>query len=466
MRDRMVLLLVLALPALAQWQPDQRLTVDSAYSRLSYNNTWGVAAAGDTVHVVWYDNRDGNYEVYYKRSTDAGATWDGDTRLTNDSAASAWTSLAVSGGAVHVAWMEARDGNVEIYYKRSTNGGFSWGSDIRLTNDTSNSFGPCVAASDSQVHVTWYDSRDGNAEIYYKRSTNGGFSWGSDTRLTNDGHTGVFPSVAVAGSAVRVVWLDDRDGTYQVYHKYSTDGGFSWGSDTRLTSATANAMTPSVAVSGDVVNVVWPEWELLSSSCRQSGEAAPALAAAPQLPDSNPQIYYISSTDGGATWGMATRLTSVAHESESPSIAVAGNVIHLTWVDQRDGNREVYYKRSTDGGFSWGNDTRLTSNGGDSDHPSVATAGNAVHVVWSDDRDGNYELYYKRDPTGGAGAMEDLRSRARSRRLAATIVRSLPQGAVAYDAMGRRVLYPKPGVYFVTDQQAQAQALRKVLLVR
>jgi hypothetical protein len=52
----------------AQWEPDQRLTDDPASSRTAENsNTWTVGASGDTVHVVWADNRDGNDEIYYNR---------------------------------------------------------------------------------------------------------------------------------------------------------------------------------------------------------------------------------------------------------------------------------------------------------------------------------------------------------------------------------------------------------------
>ena len=44
---------------LAQWEPDQRLTNDPGSSKTAEcSNTWTVAAAGDTVHVVWTDDRD------------------------------------------------------------------------------------------------------------------------------------------------------------------------------------------------------------------------------------------------------------------------------------------------------------------------------------------------------------------------------------------------------------------------
>jgi hypothetical protein len=47
-----------------------------------------------------------------------------------------------------------------------------------------------------------------------------------------------------------------------------------------------------------------------------------------------------------------------------------------------------------------------------------------------------------------------------------TVIRSLPQGAVAFDAMGRRVLNPQSGIFFVHEAQAQAQAVRKVVITR
>ena len=78
----------------------------------------------------------------------------------------------------------------------------------------------------------------------------------------------------------------------------------------------------------------------------------------------------------------------------------------------------------------------------------------------------HYDVYLvKTDSLGNVGvADEDPNSRAPGRRLAATIVRNLPQGATVFDAMGRRVLYPKPGVYFLRSEATTRP--RKVLLVK
>ncbi|MEO8665918.1 MAG: exo-alpha-sialidase [Ignavibacteria bacterium] len=359
----------------AQWQPDVRLTNAPGNSNTTYNNAWCIASSGDVVHVVWFDQRDGNYEIYHKRSTDGGITWGSDTRLTNASGTSQYPSISVSGQVVHVVWDEDRDGNDEIYYKRSTDGGISWGADTRLTNAFSTSESPSIAVSGSVVHVVWYDLRDLNYEIYYKRSTDGGISWGADTRLTNNSASSWYTSVSVSGSAVHVVWHDNRDGN-EIYYKRSTDEGVSWGADIRLTNAIGESYYSCGAVSGQVIHIVWQDTR-----------------------NANSEIYYKRSTDGGVSWGADTRLTNDPAASEYPSVSVSGSAVHVVWEDQRN-NAEIYYKLSTDGGLSWGADTRLTNNAGNSFFTSVSVSGSAVHVVWQDNRDGNYEIYYKRDPTG------------------------------------------------------------------
>ena len=196
-----ILLLLSVANLFAQWQPDVRLTYDDSISFTSFNNAWCIASDINIVHVVWFDDRDGNPEIYYKRSTDGGATWEPDTtRLTNDPAYSFSASAAVSGSNVHVVWRDDRNGaNGEIYYKRSTDGGVNWGTDTRLTDDPAFSRYPSVAVSGSNVHVVWHDYRDGDYEIYYKRSTNGGGNWGTDTRLTDNSGSSGYPSIAVSG---------------------------------------------------------------------------------------------------------------------------------------------------------------------------------------------------------------------------------------------------------------------------
>jgi hypothetical protein len=145
-------------------------------------------------------------------------------RLTNSSPPSNFPSLSVTAAVLHVVWSDDRNGNIgEIYYKRSTNGGLNWESDVRLTNDSAVSNLPSVSVSGAVVHVVWYDFRNGNNEIYYKRSTDAGL-WEPDVRPNN---IWFFDISCVRNSTViHAVWYDDRD-ECGVYYKRSSDAGLS-----------------------------------------------------------------------------------------------------------------------------------------------------------------------------------------------------------------------------------------------
>ena len=376
--------------AYSQWEPDVRLTSNQAKSNISSTSQWNVAASGNFVHVTWQEARDLNWEIYYKRSSDGGVTWGADTRLTNQFAKSDMPSIVVSGSVVHVVWEDERDGNAEIYYKRSTDDGLTWSADTRMTNAVAELWIPSIGASGSIVGIAWQDNRDGNPEIYFKRSTDAGASWEADVRLTNDTAHSYFSSVAVSGSLVHVVWTEYRDIDEEIYYKRSTDAGATWGADTRLINAAGYSDYPSVAASGSSVHVVWYD----------------------DRENSTFQIYHKRSTDGGATWEAETPITSEPTGTDYGNIAVSGAVVHVVWDDYRDGGCEIYYKRSTDDGASWGTDTRLT-NAKASDCPSIAVSGSVVHVVFEDTRDGaNREIYYKRNPAGNVTGIKELDSDA------------------------------------------------------
>ena len=463
--------------ALAQWEPDVRLTNDSAGSCLPTSSGWGVGASGSMVHVVWEESRDDNWEIYYRRSTDRGVNWGPDTRLTSDSAMSYLPTVAVNGSAVHVAWRDSRDRGIEVYYKRSTDDGATWSADTRLTDSARVFQGVSAAVSGSMVHVAWDDLRSGDAEIHYVRSTDGGATWGEDVRLTNDSYFSYNPSVAASGSVVLVVWEDRRAG-YDVYCRRSTDGGASWGADTRLSDDSTSSFQPSVAMTGSLVHVAWHGYIL---------------------------VGYKRSTDGGATWGPDIRLTEGGHVDNHLSAAVSGNTAHVVWQDTRGGDRDLYYLRSTDNGATWSAETSLTNDTCDNFAPSVAAGGDGVHVVWRDDRDGVHEIYYKRDPTGAVvGTEEAMKGEGASVNRGPTIVRGVlvlprdmtclghdpdsPGGigscpALLQDAFGRKVMdllpgpndvrHLAPGVYFVRAVSGEPlavgcerPALSRVVVIR
>ncbi|MBK8549513.1 MAG: exo-alpha-sialidase [Ignavibacteria bacterium] len=122
--------------------------------------------------------------------------------MTNALQVSEFPSIAASGSSIQVCWDDRRDGNYEVYFKRSTDGGITWGEDKRLTNNILSQYYSCIGISGSMTHVVWYDNRVGYEEIYYKRSIDAGLTWSVDTRLTNTTSVSEYPNIAVNGDNV------------------------------------------------------------------------------------------------------------------------------------------------------------------------------------------------------------------------------------------------------------------------
>lgn len=357
----------------SQWEQDIQLT---NYSLQSY--TQSAVSYGSFVHVVWAKS-EGNYlEIFYKKTSDYGLTWSSDLRLAYISGTSETPKIAVSGNIVHVVWIDHRNGKKQIYYKRSVDSGNSWSESIRLINTVFDTEDPQLKCTGSNIHLVWTDVRDGNAEIYYKKSSNDGLNWSNDERLTNNSFNSIEPSLDINLSEIHVVWKDYRDGNGEIYYKSSQNSGLNWSSDKRLTFNSALSGLPAISVSGVNIHIVWLDAR-----------------------ETYYKIFYKRSTDDGLSWGSDILLSgNINQNAYSPDIIVSGNICHVVWSDTRDNNYDIYYKNSTDIGSNWSIDYSLTTDIDDSYSPNVIFSGSKLFVFWFDNRTGHFEIFYKRNPIG------------------------------------------------------------------
>ncbi len=368
-------LFLLAPSAWADWQPAKRITWTSGDSSVPR----AVLDSLENLHVVWEDDTPGNYNVYYKKSTDGGDSWTSAKRITWTVNSSSRPAIAVDSlDTLHVVYEDTSSGNYEIFYRRSTDGGDTWSTPKRLTWTAERSWDPAVAVDSSDVlHVFWADAIPGNFEIYYRKSIDGGASWSANERLTWTADDSFGPFIALDPSGdLHIAWYDYTPGPADIYYKNSTDGGTSWSITKRLTWTADNSFYPClIAGASGHLYIVWED----------------------DTPG-NTEIYFKSSGDGGATWSASKRLTWTEGDSWFPSLSIEylSGDLHLIWSDATPGYPELYYKGSADGGATWSASKRLTWNSGTSETPvvSIDPSGN-IHLVWSDNTPGNYEIYYR-----------------------------------------------------------------------
>src|SRR5437667_247013 len=89
--------------------------------------------------------------------------------------------LASDGNGVYLIWDDYGLGNSNVMFSKSTDGGNTWSTPIRV-NDviTGQHFFSSIAASGGTISIVWYDSRNGQQpngtitglHVYYAESTN------------------------------------------------------------------------------------------------------------------------------------------------------------------------------------------------------------------------------------------------------------------------------------------------------
>ncbi|HZV71133.1 MAG TPA: SBBP repeat-containing protein [Saprospiraceae bacterium] len=363
----------------AQFGLTVQLTDSDSISYLPYTNAQCIAVSGQIVHIVWTDRRDGADEVFYKRSMDGGINWDADVRLTaDDNIYSGRANIVVWNNEVHVVWMDRRDGNNELYYKRSINNGNTWGNDTRLTTNSSTSENPSLVIDFQTLHLAWNDKRDGQNEIYYKRSTNGGLSWTADTRLTNNAGESIKPSVAIADTLVHVIWEDLRNGTSEIFYKRSLNNGMAWGNDTKLSNSTTACYAPCISANGEIAFATWDDRRITNSEVfgRRTIDGGVSWSPDANYTNSNGDSYdahhafsgtYMSmtytennnndadiylkySTDAGLSW--ITNVTTIEgnfSDAGQSFVAIDGAAVHVLYQDDNNGNLEIMYGRDPNG---------------------------------------------------------------------------------------------------------------------
>jgi BNR repeat protein len=234
------------------------------------------------VYVLYYSDRlteanEGN-ALYVAKSTDGGKTFPQVRKAASIARPRSplpgsqfrifvLPALAIDpkSGAVYATWNDYGAGNSDTMLVRSTDGGLTWNTPIRVNDDAASSnrdqfFSTVTVGSDGTVHLLWLDRRDDPANKlyapYYARSTDGGSTFtrnapASSTRSNPGvGFEGVligdYIALDVSADASRVyaAWVDTRNGDQDIY--FSTFGAQS---GPGVTAAPAAAtLPPAIAV--------------------------------------------------------------------------------------------------------------------------------------------------------------------------------------------------------------------------
>jgi hypothetical protein len=201
----------------------------------------------NTLYLSW-TRFSGNTGINLTRSTNAGVNWTTPINVSEATSGVQGSHLCVSpGGQINVVWTQFSGSNSILKFDRSINGGVSFGTDVTISTgpvasglpNNVNSF-PSLAVDASGgpgngwLYVVFCDNRNGDADVFFSRSTNNGVSWSAPFRINNDsigsGKIQYWPWIAVNEiGKIAVLWYDTRSTTsntiIEAYLARSTDGG-------------------------------------------------------------------------------------------------------------------------------------------------------------------------------------------------------------------------------------------------
>jgi hypothetical protein len=191
---------------------DVRITTadgDSRDASLAWNGT--------EYGIIWADNRDGSWKIFFNRISAEGELIGSNVRITNTSGGSRDTSFVWTGTEYGVAWEDSRDGNEEIYFNRISASGGLIGSDVRISNASGGSRDASLIWTGTEYGIAWEDFRDGNWEIYFSRISAEGDLIGSHLRVTNAYGESRNASLVWTGTGYGISWEDFRGENWNIY---------------------------------------------------------------------------------------------------------------------------------------------------------------------------------------------------------------------------------------------------------
>jgi hypothetical protein len=294
-----------------------------------------------------------------------------------------------SAGNIWVVWDQTTGtGDTDIYVGQLEADAGAFGPSVAIVSDPNSQGDPVIAIdSNDVIYVAWQgDDASGMWDIFVSTSADG-TSWSSPVKVNsgdpNNESNQTSPAIAIdqaSPNKIYVVWQDERDGNKDVWLATSTDDGSSW-TETQITNDPQDQSEPVVVIdANDVAYIAWTDWrdELTTGT----------------------DIYGAASDEG--PWDNVPLVTTVSNQSSPVGALSSDGVVHLLWVDDANGDSDIFYGNDANGPPFVGTSIIDEPNSSQT-AAAIAVRGTGVaakvFACWQDDRNvvsdnGDTDIYF------------------------------------------------------------------------
>lgn len=375
----LALLTVLAWPAHAAWTWSEPLTVNSAegpaiFPHLESANRQNVAVSGDTVAVVWEDNRDGSPQCYLATKPETANTFQPETRLSQSECFEP-VVVALGAGRFAAAWEEAGKVRAQV---------LPGGTAINLSEVESAQV--TLAFGADRLYAAWAEQAGRFRRIVVARLEADSGAPGIrhaqpvEAREPTDGQG--WPALAVTGDgSVTVAWEDRRERHTVPMVSHGRDGR-DFAPPAKLTDLKHGGGTGAALGLGAGTGAMRPTL----SAWGGQGVAAAWLDKRDFLSGYD---VYAALDDGTRRFGRNIRVQDSFGDNMAQWHAkivgdTSGRLLAL-WDDARDGTPDVWL--SVWNGTAFGDDVAVPAGSGpgaQTDPSATLDGAGKLHLVWLD----------------------------------------------------------------------------------
>ena len=370
-----VLLVLAAVPMFGQWHRSARLTATDSISYTSRTGGWGIGASDEDIHIAWYDKSFLSSTVRYGHFPIGCCLESPASGMAINSDYGCEPVLSASDTNAHIDWCS------DSLYFREVAGmainpilGHGW-------PDTSN-LCPAVAddaSGNTHCVFNYYDDSLGLCLAYQRRTAGGDFSAPVEIIGPPPGSYGYlpyYPTICIGPDGnIHAAWIQPWKGN--IGYGTSADGSNWTVSEIPNTNCNPN-VAPSIC-------------------CNKWGTICVLYAS------QNDEIHGVFKS--GGMWNYLGNLSKAGMIGDGPSIcADTSGYMWRAWHARylsEEATAEIY----CDDPYQ-----SLTSRDSyESRYPNVTADPNGnIHIIWTDSRDGNFEIYYNWRLGKGQGQGRDL----------------------------------------------------------
>jgi len=304
-----------------------------------------------------------------------------------------------------------------------------WSGEIQITNADSYAGTPAVGIdAEDNIYVVWEEGKEilnmsyGSRQVHFMKLAPDGEVLQNRTLASALTLDSSWPDIAVEKDGMaHIVWQDSNPLHRNIYYQAITpEGDHLFNMPIPIAQGSLGTYTPSIAVDeSGLVHIVWLDLRLSDSLPNHEifyTQLDPSLAQGRGGDASDEDIRLIDDTQISSDLKLIDIIDfyefitgfRIFEYPPFPDAVVnsAGNV-HIVWTDGRDGNPEIYYSvldptfALQDGSptnhtiISLVDNSRLTWNPSLSLQPKIAIGpDDSVHLAYTDNITDSYEVYY------------------------------------------------------------------------